>query len=143
MSFGNRVTEKDIRDWLDNHDLIGRTAIVADLELHAIQRPGWVQVFRFRLRVKERMAEDSGNPDSIWLDRVGVVLDDERKKTQAQRTQIWIFDNEDQQAEKLEEVSRGMITCRNSNSRKPSKLIWLIGFVVFVLVALIVSSAFQ
>jgi hypothetical protein len=48
---GNKAAEKDIRDWLSLNGYIGKTARFAEIELHAILRPGWLQVFRFELEV--------------------------------------------------------------------------------------------
>lgn len=44
---GNKSSEKDIRDWLSQNGYIGKTAQFTEMELHAIKRPGWLQVFRF------------------------------------------------------------------------------------------------
>ena len=45
--FGNKSAEKDIRDWLSQNGYVGNSARFVEVELHAIQRPGWLQVFRF------------------------------------------------------------------------------------------------
>ncbi len=52
LNIGNRVAEKDVRDALFDFGLDGRAAVIVDLELYALKRPGWVQVFSFRLRAK-------------------------------------------------------------------------------------------
>lgn len=44
---GNKASEKDIRDWLSQNGFNGKTAQFKEIELHAIQRPGWLQIFRF------------------------------------------------------------------------------------------------
>ena len=43
----NKSVEKDIRDWLSQQGYTGKTAQFMEIELHAIKRPGWLQVFRF------------------------------------------------------------------------------------------------
>ncbi len=48
---GNKVAEKDIRDWLRHNGYNGNSAKFAEIELHAIQRPGWLQVFRFSFQL--------------------------------------------------------------------------------------------
>ncbi|MFK7767777.1 MAG: hypothetical protein AB8B55_11190 [Mariniblastus sp.] len=143
MQIGNRVTEHDIRNWLDESGMIGRTAVITELELHAIKRPGWVQVFRFCVRVKQRPEDDDEDSTPPWVDRVGVVLDDERKKSQNSKTKIWLFESEEEQIEKLAEVSEGLITCRKNLSTQPGQLLWLVGFFVFVLLGIAVASSFQ
>ena len=37
LKLGNRVTEKDIRQWLDDNEFQGNSAQINDLELHAIK----------------------------------------------------------------------------------------------------------
>ncbi len=65
----NRVAEKDIRDWLSDNGYHGSSARLEHVELHAIGRPGWLQVFRFAGQVKTL--------DNQWLDIFGVLRDDE------------------------------------------------------------------
>ena len=48
---GNKVAEKDIRDWLSKNGYQGNSAKFTEIELHAIQRPGWLQIFRFEFQV--------------------------------------------------------------------------------------------
>lgn len=53
----NKSTEKDIRDWLSKNGFLGKSAEFSEIELHAIKRPGWLQVFRFEVRVKNDQQE--------------------------------------------------------------------------------------
>jgi hypothetical protein len=48
----NKTAERDIRAYLSQSGFSGRTARFEELELAAIERPGWVQVFRFRVRAR-------------------------------------------------------------------------------------------
>ena len=66
----NRSAEKDIRDWLSEQGLCGRTAEFAAVELHAIKRPGWLQVFRFEVCAR--------NANDEWLQLFGAMRADER-----------------------------------------------------------------
>ena len=50
IRIGNRVTEKDVRDHLNRCGYHGNTATILQLELVAIERPGWMQVFSFQRR---------------------------------------------------------------------------------------------
>jgi hypothetical protein len=143
LNIGNRVTEKDVRDALFDFGYDGRTATVSTLELFAIQRPGWVQVFSFRLRAKflpsenaeefEREAADN-NETELW----GVVLDDERIKKHSKKTQVWVFEDESKQRSKLEETSEGMLTCKTGQG---GNLAWGIIILIGVLAIAIVASA--
>ena len=67
---GNRVTEKDIRDWLETQGYRGDSARFTEIELHAIAPPGWRQLFRFSGNV----ANGEGERRPMF----GVVEDDER-----------------------------------------------------------------
>ena len=129
--FKNRVTEKDIRLWLDDNGFVGRTAKIEDLELYAIKRPGWAQVFDFKIscQIQERVLEpwrDEDEEDTLsprWIDRLGVVFDDERNRSPKLKTQIWIFEDPDEQQIKLDLLSDDMIV-RNSKS-DPTILMWI------------------
>lgn len=121
MKIGNRVTEKDVRLWLDEQGWAGRSAKIDQLDLHAIKSPGWIQVFRFIATVRPAIKPDA---DEDQLDSppetephsteaqtfFGAVRDDERQK--GSQTKIWMFEGQDAQAEKLSELSEGLITLR-------------------------------
>ena len=77
---GNKFVEHDLRAWLDGGDYYGRSAELEELELAAVQRPGWVQVFRFRVRAKHRGTGE-------WESLRGLCRDDERVKKKADRTE--------------------------------------------------------
>jgi len=145
--FKNRVTEKDVRTWLDGNGFLGRSAKISDLELHAIQRPGWKQIFRFTVEAKRKpvetdadfedadCSEDQNLPRAI---RYGVVLDDQRKRTEAQQTQILIFDSVGERDEELENLSAGMLTC--SVGQNGGLYVLAIVMFTFVVVSLVLGS---
>ena len=115
MAIGNRVTEKDLREWLNEKGYSGRSAKIEELELHAIQRPGWLQVFRFGVEVKVTNAELMEASDSTrWLKRCGVIVDDERRKRN--KTQIWMFEDEIERQALLDEVSRDLLVLRRGET---------------------------
>jgi len=67
---GNKASEKDIRDWLSENGFLGGSAKFTEIELHAIKRPGWLQIFRF---------EFSGlTKDSERVKLYGAMRSDER-----------------------------------------------------------------
>lgn len=45
-----RATEQEIREWLSAHGYDGPSAEFGELDLHAVEAPGWVQVYRFDIR---------------------------------------------------------------------------------------------
>ena len=66
----HKTIEKDLREHLSNAGYYGDSAEFAELELKAIKRPGWVQVFVFDVRAKSHAGE--------WQELFGVCRDDER-----------------------------------------------------------------
>ena len=129
MKIGNRVTEKDVRLWLDDQGWAGRSAKIQQLDLYAIKSPGWVQIFRFVVSVKPAIELDEEEEDEGVLGSqstsaapvatgpqtfYGAVRDDERQK--GTPTKIWMYAEENEQTEKLRELSEGLITLRNGES---------------------------
>ena len=106
MAFGrllrNGTAERDIRDWLNDNGYYGRSAKFLELELHAIKRPGWLQIFRFSLNAK--------SSDDDWHELHGVLRDDERYR----RLDIEVSQAESERDEKLAEWSMGLIIRRKS-----------------------------
>jgi hypothetical protein len=94
---GNRVTEREIRVWLDLHGFSGSTARLAEVTLHAIARPGWKQVYRF-----SGQARDSNDK---YVPIFGVLEGDQRYGD----SKITIFHNLKDQTLRLREASEGMI----------------------------------
>lgn len=125
---GNKVTEKDIRDHLSLNKYYGRTAEFHELELHAIQRPGWIQIFRFHIRAK--------HVETGWQELFGVVRDDERN-----RTDIHLFEEEEERNELMAELSQDLI-CLEGNRERLSPVV-LLAFPVFgfLLISVIVLLA--
>ena len=146
MRIGNRVTEKDLRQWLTAQGWAGRSAKIDHLDLHAIQPPGWIQVFRFKVAVapayKPEMDENDHAPQQADNNKApapqtaqtfyGAVRDDERQKSSP--TKIWVFNDQQEQSEKLTELSEGLITLRNGQTSAGflPLLIIFIGLVVLV-----------
>lgn len=100
----NKYIEKDIREWLDSHGYFGSSAQVQELELHAIKRPGWLQVFRFTIRAKTKSGK--------WELLYGSARDDERY----QDLTIKAFPSRMQQQQLLKDWSEGMIRRQSSRS---------------------------
>lgn len=105
---------------MDRNGFYGNSADIRDLELFAIERPGWLQVFRFQVRVKSR--EESEKP---WSEMFGVVKDDERRRGD-KKTQVEMFPTAQQQADKLEQWSQGLIAKSNQRNQSDRSLLLLI-----------------
>lgn len=115
---GNKVTERDIRDFLTEKGFLGQSARFYELELVAIERPGWVQIFQFQVSVKRK--------EGPWQEVYGVVRDDERNKTD-----IAIFETAEEQQKKIELWSTGFIR-RGKSSPSPLEKRLLLIFVGFL-----------
>ena len=66
----NGGTEEDLRDYLTRHDYSGHSAQILHLELMALERPGWVQVFEFHVQAKRI--------NGAWEELRGVCHTDQR-----------------------------------------------------------------
>ena len=120
IRIGNRVTEKDVRDHLNRCGYHGNTATILQLELVAIERPGWRQVFSFHADVTPVQG------DRLRL--YGVVVDDQRRSTT-----VHVTPDPHERQGLLEEASQGLIT----RNRQPQVAVsWgLLGLCGLVLVA--------
>lgn len=105
--FRHKTFEADIRDWLDENGYYGSSTKFEELELHAIGRPGWIQVYLFQIQAKSR-------EDDQWLELHGCLRDDERYKD----SRIVVFDTADNRDPILAEWSKGLITKRSRRKRK-------------------------
>lgn len=135
-SIRNRVTERDIRDWLQENGYEGGSAKLESVELHAIQRPGWKQLFRFSGMIR-RQSKDVEQPPPkvpVW----GVVLDDERQ-SDGMRTRVLLFETEKEQLGKLEELSAGMLTATRSGEKANLWMLFVMAFFAIVVLLLIAA----
>lgn len=96
----NKAAEKDIRDWLSQNGFRGKSAKFTELELHAIQRPGWLQIFRFELQ--------AFTADSLQVQLFGAMHADERYG----RPKIVVHEDVTMRDEQLADWSAGLITQR-------------------------------
>lgn len=109
---GNRVTEQDVRNYLTELGFHGNSAKFDELELVAIEPPGWLQIFRFTVHV----SRDEQRRECFH----GLVRDDERHGLQ-----VRLYSDETERAEQQAVWSEGLI----DGIRKP------LPAPVFVLVA--------
>ena len=118
----NRGTEKDVRDYLQDNGFQGPSARFDYLELKAIQRPGWVQVFKFSVRVMD----DKGDLHRL----LGVTRDDERKSIE-----VFLAEDEAEIDRVLAEWSAGLITLRQERSTLTPLFLAIFGFMILVVIA--------
>ena len=96
----NKSAEKDIRDWLSQNGFCGKSATFSEIELHAIQRPGWLQIFRFQLKVS--------TAERRYIQLFGGMHSDERFGT----PRIAVYEDIAERDAQLAEWSEGLITQR-------------------------------
>ena len=120
---GNRVTEKDVRDWLDKRGFSGNSVHFKELELHAIRRPGWLQIYRFSIIARLQ----SGDKTTFF----GAVRDDETCPQTNNRTKIMLFENAQECDNQLATWSEGLIQ-RRSGSTSSGSWIWPVLLVVMI-----------
>lgn len=97
-------TEQDIREHLQSVGYDGRSARFDSLELIAIERPGWVQVFKFGCRVLDDRDQIS--------DILGVFRGDERSVNRVALAKTAL-----EQEQVVEDWSRGLIRLNRDRSR--------------------------
>lgn len=94
----NRCTEKDLRDHFTTLGYFGQSMKFLQLELAAIERPGWVQIFRFHVQAKNR--------EGGWEELFGNCRIDERINT----FEVQLFEREEEQDRALRLDAKDMIT---------------------------------
>ena len=118
---GDRDMELAIRKHLNENGFFGRTAKLRNVRLVAIQRPGWLQVFRFEALARVRPNEPADgkadqeldpNPDQPpqYCQLFGLVRDDIRHKT----NRVRVFEDEQQRRELFANWSEDLICLRGA-----------------------------
>lgn len=95
---GRNVIEADLRDYLTESGYYGRSAKFARLKLVAVERPGWLQVYDFHVRVKSVEGE--------WKKYFGLCRTDERHDI----FEVQMFDTVAEQQQTFRSEAQGMIT---------------------------------
>lgn len=103
---GDRDMENAIREQMSRDGYFGRSAKFHNVKLVAIQRPGWVQVYRFEATVRVKGSEEA---DRQWL--LGLALDDGRKGTK-----VRVFTSAQERKAIFAQWSDGFIRLRGSSS---------------------------
>ena len=119
-SIGNKVTEAEIRRWLIEQGYGARAAHFDEVELVAIERPGWVQVFRFQLTAR--------TPDDRRVPLYGAVRDDGR-----QGATFRVSESAAERDAWLAEWSAGLIA--PGARARPTWLVWLVPLALAALIA--------
>ncbi len=110
---GDRDMEMAIRKHLNQEGCFGGTAKVQRLKLVAVQRPGWLQIFRFEAvaRVRAETREDRPDPAAEYHTLYGLVRDDFRRNI----SDIRVFANESERRNLFTRWSDGLICLRGAS----------------------------
>ena len=110
---GDRDMEVSIREHLTSNGFYGGTARLRNVRLVAVQRPGWLQVFRFEATARVRPSgtdDEAPDPEAEYRDLFGLVRDDIRRKINTVR----VFEDEDQRRELFGRWSQDLICLRGA-----------------------------
>ena len=116
---GDRDMEIAIRRHMTESGFYGQTAKIQNVRLIAVQRPGWLQVYRFEamVRLKPDGTGSESSTDSPQYRHVsGLVKDDIRYRVQTVRT----FTSERDRRSCFAEWSEGLICLRGAEGLAPS-----------------------
>ena len=110
---GDRDMELAIRRHLSELGFYGPTAKLENVRLVAVQRPGWLQVYRFEAMARVRPlehADDREDPAAEYRRLLGLVKDDIRYNVHTVRT----FLNEAERRELFKDWSADLICLRGA-----------------------------
>ena len=107
---GDRDMELAIRQHLSRNGYFGGTAKFRAVRLVAVQRPGWLQVYRFEASARVAAETDDDQPDAppVYEELFGLVRDDLRHKI----SDVRVFRREDDRRSLFTRWSDGMICLR-------------------------------
>lgn len=110
---GDHEMEVAIRRHLTGNGYHGGTAKFRAVRLVAVQRPGWLQVYRFEVTARvAQMAENDGpEPAPEYHDLFGLVRDDIRHKINVVR----VFESEAERRSLFARWSDGLICLRGAH----------------------------
>lgn len=108
---GDTDMENSIRRHLDQAGYFGRTAQLSNVRLVAIQRPGWLQIYRFEVKARVRIDDeevDGPAPSLQYIQLFGLVLHDFRKSI----ANVRLFDEPDPRQAQFRSWAEGLIQLR-------------------------------
>lgn len=121
---GDHEMENEIRRHLSDNGYFGGSAKFRAVRLAAVQRPGWLQVFRFDVTARvanisdadvdsaDGVNEDSPESPATYHDLFGLVREDHRHN----QTEIRVFRSSDQRAELFGRWSDGLLQLRSGRA---------------------------
>lgn len=99
---GDKLLERAIRNELRARGYAASSASIRDVRLAAIERPGWVQVYRFRVETSVHHENPHKRREALLF---GVSRDDGRKS----RIAVVLSEDEGEYQQQLDSWSDGLI----------------------------------
>lgn len=108
---GDHEMELEIRKHLTKNGYYGSSVKFKNVRLVAVQRPGWLQIFRFEATARLQVEETDGpEPEATYDELYGLVRDDIRHKT----TTVRVFHDPGQRRELFLRWSEDLIQLRGA-----------------------------
>jgi hypothetical protein len=109
---GDREMELEIRKHLTQNGYYGGAVKLRNVRLVAVQRPGWVQVFRFEAtaRLQLESPEDGPDPEPQYEELYGLVKEDMRRGM----TRVRVFQKPTERRELFLRWSEDLIQLRGA-----------------------------
>ncbi|MEO1523974.1 MAG: hypothetical protein AAFX06_00990 [Planctomycetota bacterium] len=108
---GDKDMEVAIRKHLTQNGYYGGSVKLRNIRLVAVQRPGWLQVFRFEATAKIQTAETDGpDEEPRYEELYGLVRDDARKSL----TKVEVFRNPAERRSLYRKWSEDLIQLRGA-----------------------------
>ncbi len=111
---GDSDMERSIRQHLDQSGYYGKGAKLSNVRLVAIQRPGWLQIFRFEAeaRVRIDVDEDADGPDPPpqYVQLFGLIQHDFRKSI----ANVRLFEEPAARKQQFRSWAEGLIQLRGA-----------------------------
>lgn len=108
---GDHDMEVAIKKHLSANGYYGGSAKLQNVRLVAVQRPGWLQVYRFEVVARIQVDQTEGpEPEAVYENLFGLVREDARKS----QTSIRVFKRSDQRRELFLRWSEDLIQLRGA-----------------------------
>lgn len=109
---GDHEMENSIRKHLTQNGYFGSSAKFQAVRLVAVQRPGWLQLYRFEVtaRVDPQVPDDSPVPEAEYRQLFGLVREDYRHD----RSNVRVFTDEHERLALFRQWSDGLICLRGA-----------------------------
>ncbi|WP_404310324.1 hypothetical protein [Neorhodopirellula lusitana] len=111
---GDKQMENSIRHHLSRNGYFGGSAKFQAVRLIAIQRPGWLQIYRFEVtvRVDPGVSADDVVPAAEYRTLFGLVREDQRHN----QSDVRVFEAESERLDLFQRWSEGLICLRGARS---------------------------